>query len=225
MKIKGMPSEERPREKMIRQGKESLSNGELLAILLKSGSREKSALELANELLCLSQDGLLYLEDCSIEEMAAVKGIGEAKACQIMAALELGKRAATLPRKEKPAIGGPQDIVQLFMEKMRYYKKEYFKTLLLDTKGRVIEETEISVGDLNSAPVHPREVFMQAVRRSAAAVVLLHNHPSGDPTPSPEDLEITARLVESAHILGINVVDHIVIGDGVYVSMKSEGLM
>ncbi len=225
MRIKGMPQDERPREKMLYQGKEKLSNSELLAILLRSGFRDKSALELANDILSVSDEGLLYLEDCSLEELSSVKGIGTAKACQIMAALELGKRAATSPRKKKPSVGSPGDIVRLFMEKMRYYKKEHFKVLLLDTKGKIIEETEVSVGDLNGAMVHPREVFLQAVRRSAAAVVLLHNHPSGDPEPSMEDVETTERLVESARILGINIVDHIIIGDGVYTSMKSEGLM
>lgn len=225
MKLKGLPVEERPREKMMYQGKDSLSNSELLAILLRTGTREKSALELANDIISMNKDGILHLEDCSPEELSAVKGMGTAKACQIIAAVELGKRVATCPRTEKPAIGSPGDIVNLFMEKMRYYKKEHFCALLLNTKGKIIEETEVSVGDLNSAMVHPREVFLQAVRRSAAAVVLIHNHPSGDPEPSVEDLEITARLVESAKILGINIVDHIIIGDGIYTSLKSEGLM
>lgn len=225
MKIKRLPTEERPREKMMYQGKESLSNAELLAILLRTGTIEKSALELANDILSISDEGLLYLADCTPEELACVKGIGTAKSCQILAAVELGKRAATHPRKSRTEIGNPADIVNLFMEKMRYYKKEHFCVLLLNTKGKVIEETEISIGDLNSTMVHPREVFHKAVRRSAAAVVLIHNHPSGDPAPSREDIETTARLMESAGILGINVIDHIIIGDGVYTSLKSEGLM
>lgn len=225
MKIMGLPDEERPREKMMYHGKEALSSGELLAILLRTGTKEKSALELAGEIISMNEDGILHLEDCSIEELASVRGIGMAKGCQIMAAVELGKRVATHPRRNKSEIGSPADIVYLFMEKMRYYKKEHFCILLLNTKGRVIEEKEISVGDLNSTLIHPREVFLHAVRRSAAAVVLVHNHPSGDPAPSPEDVEMTMRLVESADILGIRVVDHIIIGDGVYTSMKSEGLM
>lgn len=225
MQIKGLPTEERPREKLLYQGKESLSNGELLAILLRSGTREKSALELAGEIISMTEDGILYLEECSPEELAAVKGIGTAKACQILAAVELGKRVSTCPRRQKSVIGSPGDIVRLVMEKMRYYKKEHFCVMLLDTKGKIIEETEVSVGDLNSAMIHPREVFIQAIRRSAAAVVLIHNHPSGDPSPSREDIETTHRLMESAMILGINILDHIIIGDGVYTSMKSEGLM
>ena len=225
MKIKGLPNEERPREKMIYQGKESLSNAELLAVLLRTGTREKSALELASDILSMNENGILHLEDCSIEELASIKGVGSAKACQVMAAIELGKRVAAYPRRKKAEIGRPEDIADLVMEKMRYYKKEHFCVLLLNTRGQVIEENEVSVGDLNGAMVHPREVFLQAVRRSAAAVALIHNHPSGDPSPSPEDVGITARLMESAEILGIKIVDHIIIGDGIYTSMKTEGLM
>ena len=224
-KIKGLPNEERPREKMIYQGKESLSNAELLAVLLRTGTREKSALELASDILSMNENGILHLEDCSIEELASIKGVGSAKACQVMAAIELGKRVAAYPRRKKAEIGRPEDIADLVMEKMRYYKKEHFCVLLLNTRGQVIEENEVSVGDLNGAMVHPREVFLQAVRRSAAAVALIHNHPSGDPSPSPEDVGITARLMESAEILGIKIVDHIIIGDGIYTSMKTEGLM
>lgn len=225
MKIKGLPNEERPREKMIYQGKESLSNAELLAVLLRTGTREKSALELASDILSMNENGILHLEDCSMEELASIKGVGSAKACQVMAAIELGKRVAAYPRRKKAEIGRPEDIADLVMEKMRYYKKEHFCVLLLNTRGQVIEENEVSVGDLNGAMVHPREVFLQAVRRSAAAVALIHNHPSGDPSPSPEDVGITARLMESAEILGIKIVDHIIIGDGIYTSMKTEGLM
>ena len=225
MNIKKMPDDERPREKLLSRGKESLSNAELLAILLRTGTREKSALELAHDIIAVNDEGLPGLCDNTPEELLKIKGMGKAKACQVLAAVELGRRVATYPRKSRISITRPGDIVDLFMEKMRYYKEEHFCTLLLDTKGKVIEEVEVSVGDLNSAPVHPREVFKQAVKRSAAAVVLIHNHPSGDPAPSSEDLETTIRLVESAGILGINVVDHIIIGDGTYISLKSEELM
>lgn len=225
MKIKGLPREERPREKLLFYGKEALSTAELLAILLRSGTKEKSAIELAQEILALNENGILFLENGSPEELAAVKGIGIAKACQILAALELGKRAATHPKKVRAEIANPEDIVQLFMEKMRYYKKEHFNVLLINAKGQIVEETEVSIGDLCSTLIHPREVFCQAVKRSAASVVLVHNHPSGDPKPSAQDLETTKRLVEAAHILGINVLDHIIIGDGRYISLKSEGLM
>lgn len=225
MIIKKMPDMERPREKLFLQGKETLNNAELLAILLRTGTREKSALELAHEIIAINDEGLPGLCENTPEELARIKGVGKAKACQILAAIELGRRVATHPRKERISIEKPGDIAELFMEKMRYYKEEHFSTLLLDTKGKIIEEVEVSVGDLNSAPVHPREVFKQAVKRSAAAVVLIHNHPSGDPSPSTEDLDITLRLIESAKILGISLIDHIIIGDGVYTSLKSEELM
>lgn len=225
MRIKRLPVEERPREKLIYSGKESLTNAELLAIILRTGTKEKSALELAQEVIALNDEGLISLGECTPEELAEVKGIGKAKICQVLAAVELGRRTAALPRKERIAIGCPQDIARIFMERMRYYQEEHFCILLLDTKGKIIEENEISIGDLSSAPVHPREVFKPAIRRSAAAIALIHNHPSGDPSPSSEDLAITERLVEAAEIVGIKVVDHVIMGDGEYISLKSEGLM
>lgn len=225
MKIKRLPQEERPREKLLFYGKEALSTAELLAILLRTGTKEKSALEIAQEVLAMDESGILYLENCCPEELANIKGMGTAKACQVLAAVELGKRAATRKGKAKKQIANPDDIVQLFMEKMRYYKKEHFQVLLIDAKGRIIEETEVSIGDLCSTVIHPREVFSQAIRRGAASVLFVHNHPSGDPQPSQEDVETTERLVKAAGILGIYVLDHIIIGDGRYVSMKGKGLM
>ena len=225
MKLKGLPQEERPREKLLFQGKESLSSAELLSILLHTGTKEKTAIQLAQEILSLDESGLLFLQNCTPEELQKIKGMGEAKVCQLLAAVELGKRVETHPRKIKKEITNPDDIVQLFMGRMRYYKKEHFMVLLINAKGKILEECEVSIGDLCSTLIHPREVFSQAVKRSAAAVVLIHNHPSGDPSPSREDLETTRRLTEAAQILGINVLDHIIIGDGTYKSLKSEGLM
>lgn len=223
--MKKLPNEERPREKMLYQGKESLSTAELIAILIRTGTKDKSALALAQELLSMNEDGLLFLQECTPEDLSKIKGMGNAKACQLLAAIELGKRIAVHPRREHPVVGKPDDIAQLCMERMRYYKKEHFCVLLLDTKGKVIEEVEVSIGGLDAAIVHPREVFGQAVRRSAAAVALIHNHPSGDPTPSTEDIETTLRLMKAAEIMGIKLVDHIIIGDGVYTSLKAEDLI
>lgn len=225
MNMKRLPSEERPREKLLFHGRESLTSAELLAILLRTGTQERSVLEMAQEILSLDEKGILFLESCSPEELLQVKGMGKAKACQLLAAIELGKRIATHPRKQKNEIANPDDIVQLFMERMRYYKKEHFKVVLINAKGQIMEAADISIGDLCSTLIHPREVFCRAVRRSAAAVVLIHNHPSGDPRPSDEDLETTKRLAEAAAILGIKVLDHIIIGDGTYISLKNEGLM
>ncbi len=225
MKIEKLPDSEKPREKLLREGKEHLSNTEILAIILGSGTGGKSALDLASDILSLDSTGIRFLAGCRPEELQRVKGIGTAKACEILAAAELGKRIALRPHEECRRIENSSDIAELFMEKMRYYKKEHFITLLIGVKGEIIEEAEVSVGDLCSSVTHPREVFVDAVRRSAGSVAFVHNHPSGDPTPSEADKETTRRLMKSGEILGIPVLDHIVIGDGRYVSMRAEGMM
>lgn len=225
MNIRELPAEERPREKLLRAGKENLSTAEILAILLRNGTREKSALDLASEILTISSEGIGYLAECRPEELAGIPGIGIAKSCEILAAVELGKRIASRPAAKRSRITSAQDIAALFMERMRYYKKEHFISLMLNAKGEIIEEARISVGDLCSSTTHPREVFVDAVRRSAGSVVFLHNHPSGDPEPSEADVDTTLRLMEAGTILGIPVLDHIVIGDGCYVSMKARGLI
>ncbi|MEG0663452.1 MAG: DNA repair protein RadC, partial [Anaerovoracaceae bacterium] len=176
MKLKELAISERPRERMIAQGREMLSNSELLAILIRTGTRDRTAIGLGEDLLSLGKEGLVYLEGCSLEELSRVKGIGMAKACQISAAIELGKRMATCPRTKRIAISGTADVVSLFMERMRYYKKEYFNTLLVNAKGEVICNETVSIGDLSSSIVHPRETFTEAVKRCAYGVILVHNH-------------------------------------------------
>ena len=151
--------------------------------------------------------------------------MGQAKICTVLAAVELGKRIAAAPVRDRNLIRSSSDIADLFMEKMRYYKKEHFVSLMINAKGEIIEETEVSIGDLCSSSTHPREVFVDAVKRSAGSVVFLHNHPSGDPSPSDTDIQTTKRLIEAGTILGIPVLDHIIIGDGIYVSMKAMGLI
>ncbi|MEA4922589.1 MAG: DNA repair protein RadC [Eubacteriaceae bacterium] len=225
MIMRDMPASERPREKMANCGSEALSNGELLAILIRTGTKEKTAVRLADDLLAMDRDGIIYLAECSLEELSAVKGIGPAKACQIKAAVELGRRIATVPRREREKVASTEDVVSIYMEKMRYYKKEFFNTLLLSAKGEIISEENIAIGDLCSSIVHPRESFTSAVKKSAAAVIFIHNHPSGDPAPSSEDVEVTKRLCEAGEILGIRVLDHIIIGDGRYTSFKAKGLI
>ncbi len=225
MNIRRLPNEEKPREKLLREGKEKMSNTELLAMLIGSGTKEKSALQLASEIISLDSGGIRYLGECRPEELTAVNGIGEAKACEILAAAELGRRIASLPSRKGVIISSSSDIADMFMGRMRYYKKEYFISLMISAKGEIIEENQVSVGDLCSSTTHPREVFVEAVRRSAGSVVFVHNHPSGDPTPSRMDIETTKRLIEAGNILGIPVLDHIVIGDGCYVSMRAKGLI
>jgi len=224
MFIKELPYEERPREKMIACGTGMLSNSELLAILIGTGTRNKSSLRLAEEILSM-QKGILFLTECTPEELASIKGIGIAKSCQILAAIELGKRISTIPREKKPKINSPETIAALFMEEMRYYKKEVFNVLMINTKGEIVGVDKTSVGDLCSTVIHPREVFLSAIKRSAAAVVFVHNHPSGDPAPSQDDIMTTNKLLEAAKILGIQVWDHVIIGDGKYISFREEQLI
>ena len=225
MNIKQMPSEEKPREKLLREGSDRLSTTEILAILINSGTKEISALEIAAQLLSMDKRGVRFLAECSPEELGRIKGMGQAKICTVLAAVELGKRIAAAPVRDRNLIRSSSDIADLFMEKMRYYKKEHFVSLMINAKGEIIEETEVSIGDLCSSSTHPREVFVDAVKRSAGSVVFLHNHPSGDPSPSDTDIQTTKRLIEAGTILGIPVLDHIIIGDSIYVSMKAMGLI
>ncbi|MGN0711725.1 MAG: DNA repair protein RadC [Anaerovoracaceae bacterium] len=225
MNIKELPKTERPREKMVMNGASSLSDSELLAVLLRTGTQSKSALDLANEILLCSGNGISFLAECLPEELAEINGVGMAKACQIVAGIELGKRIATRLKEIKINVDNPEVIADLFMEKMRYYKKEFFNVVMLNTKGEILASENIAVGCLNSTVIHPREIFCSAVKRSAFAVIFVHNHPSGNPAPSREDRDITGRLSEAGGILGIKVLDHIIIGDGDYFSFKNEGLI
>ena len=224
MYIKGLPISERPRFKLVSGGASYLSNAELIAILLGTGTKNKSTLNLADEILSIDSSGILFLADCAPEQLACIKGVGDAKACQILAGIELGRRIATKPRDVKTRINNPESIVSLFMEEMRYYKKEVFNVLFMNTKGEIIGTERTSVGDLTNTVIHPREVFLPAVKKSAAAVAFVHNHPSGDPTPSRDDIETTNKLAEAGKIIGIAVWDHVIIGDGRYVSFREEQL-
>ncbi len=221
--IKNMPAEERPREKLLAKGPSCLSNAELIAILIRNGTHEVSATALAERLLSADERGLLFFNDSTPEELCAIDGIGPAKAATLMAAAELGRRLMTMPRNKKINIAVPEDIASLFMEDMRYLKKEHFKVLLLNTKNEIIMIEEVSVGSLKTSEAHPREVFSAALRRCAASVILVHNHPSGNPEPSQADIDITERLALAGEIMGIRVLDHIIIGDGIFVSLKREG--
>lgn len=221
--IKNMPVEMRPREKMLSRGESYLSEEELLAIILGNGTRNISALDLAHQLLVF-YNGLRNIREASLEELTTVKGIGMAKAISIKAAIELGRRTA-LDIKIRDFINAPADVSRLMMEEMRYYDREHFCGLYLDRKGGLLVKEEISVGSLSSTVVHPREVFKTAVKYSAASIILVHNHPSGDPAPSKEDIEITRRLTEAGSIMGIDVIDHLIIGQKTYCSMREKGLI
>ena len=222
--MKDLPAAERPREKLLMQGPAALSNAELLALLLGSGSRSESAVALAERILAADGTGILFLNDCTPEELCLIPGIGHAKACTLIAAAELGRRLMTTPRKKQANVSSPGDIARLFMQSMRHLKKESFKVLLLNVKNEIISIENISTGSLMSSDAHPREVFMAPLRRGAANVILVHNHPSGSSKPSRDDIELTRRLALAGEIMGISVLDHIVIGDGEYTSMKRENL-
>lgn len=221
--IRDMPIHLRPRERLIKDGPEFLSEIELLAILLGSGTGEASALELSAQVLS-KFGGLKGLAAASCQEMTSVRGVGPAKTALIQAALQLGRRMSAQSAETRPAIHCPDDVVTLMMEEMRGLDREHFRALLLNTKNQVLYADRIAVGTLSQSSVHPRELFKNAIKRSAAAVILVHNHPSGDPTPSKEDLDVTKRLARAGEIIGINVLDHVVIGDNKFVSLKASGL-
>lgn len=222
--LRDIPHDERPRERMMQYGAGALSHAELLAILLRTGTRQESALHVAQRILNRAGD-LRNLMDLSVEELMQTKGIGTAKAIQLKAGFELGIRVSAARRPDRITIRSPRDAADLLMEQLRYLKKEHFVCLFLNTKNHIIAQETLSMGSLNASIVHPREVFRAAIKCSSASVVCAHNHPSGDPAPSPEDIQITQRLCEAGQIVGIDVLDHIVIGDGIFVSLKEQGLM
>ncbi|CAM3936168.1 RadC family protein [Lederbergia lenta] len=222
--IRDFPVDERPRERLINSGAEALSNQELLAILLRTGTKSESVIQLANRLLT-QFGGLMWLKDAVLEELTDLKGIGEAKAVQIAAAVELGRRISNLSYDDRYVIRSPEDGANYVMNDMRFLTQEHFVCLYLNTKNQVIHRQTVFIGSLNASIVHPREVFKEAFRRSAASIICFHNHPSGDPSPSREDIEVTKRLVECGKMVGIEILDHLIIGDKKYVSMKEKGHM
>jgi DNA repair protein RadC len=221
--IKDMPEEERPRERLMRFGADALSTGEILGLLLGTGTRLETAVGLGNKLL-VHFGGLKGLVTADVHDLMEVEGVGIAKAARLRAAFELGTRVAALEGGSRPVIKSPTDVVGLVMPEMRYLDKEHFKSVLLNTRNEVLDIVTISVGTLDSSLVHPRELFKGAIKRSCAGVILVHNHPSGDPAPSSEDIRLTERLRKGGALLGIRVLDHLIIGDGRYVSFQEMGL-
>ncbi|MBS4006891.1 MAG: DNA repair protein RadC [Clostridium sp.] len=222
--IKDLPPSERPRERLLAGGAGKLSDAELLAILIRSGTSQETAVQLAERIL-FEAGGLQQLPRCCLDELLQIKGLGAAKAVTILAALELSTRLASRLRTELPIVSSPGDAAGLVMEEMRHNLREHFRVVLLDSKHKVLGIEEISIGSLNTSLVHPREVFRPAIRKSCASIILLHNHPSGDPTPSREDLDVTRRLSEAGRLIGIEILDHIIIGDGNFVSFREKGLL
>ena len=222
--IKQLPLNERPRERLIQGSEEHLTDAELLGIIIRDGTQEYSAVDLAKKLLSDYGD-FRALSAVSIGELCKVKGIGPARAAQIKASLAIARRFSTIPLKTSQQFKKSSDIFHHFHERLREKKQEYFFITLLDNKNRIIKELTISIGSLTLSIVHPREVFSPAIKESAASVVFVHNHPSGDPEPSKEDIQITQRLQEVGNIVGIKVLDHIIVGNGCYVSLRDKGVV
>jgi DNA repair protein RadC len=224
--VRDLPEDERPRERLLKKGANVLSNAELLAILLRTGTREDSVLHLAEKVLAMYKErGFLSIMRISPGELSGIKGIGEAKAATIIAAVELGRRLSEKVSEKRYVIHGPEDAAVYVMPRFRYETKEHFAVMLLNTKNHVLSVHVVSIGSLSASIVHPREVFREAIQNAAASVILLHNHPSGDPSPSREDILVTERLVKAGKIMDIPVLDHIIIGDEKYISLKEKGMV
>ncbi|MCL6614810.1 MAG: DNA repair protein RadC [Firmicutes bacterium] len=221
--IRDLPRAERPRERLMNCGPGSLSNTELLAIILRTGRRGESVLKQAERVLA-HFDGLRGLAGVDLAELASLPGVGKAKAATVLAALELGRRLSVTEVEEAKAIRSPRDVAELLMGRLRFLDREHFFAVLLNARNQPLAVERISIGHLTASLVHPRELFKAAIQKSAAAMILAHNHPSGDPAPSQEDVLLTRRLREGGELLGIEILDHVVFGDNRYVSLKERGL-
>jgi DNA repair protein RadC len=222
-RIKDIRKEDRPRERLVNVGSGALSNAELLGILIGSGLPGINAVQLGQRLLS-SISGLDELPRCSLRELQEVRGIGKAKAIQLQAAIELGRRIASRAPTDKPQIQSPDDAAEFLVYEMGALEQEHLKTMLLDTRNRLLKITEVYRGTLNSSHIRVGEVYRDAVRAGAASIIVVHNHPSGDPTPSPEDIAVTKVLVEAGKLLDIEMLDHLIIGRNCFLSLKARGL-
>lgn len=220
--IKNWPEEERPRERLLNLGADKLSNAQLLAIILRTGGGGRSAIDLAMEMLG-SFKKLKDIDSASAKEFGHLKGIGAAKVAQIKAAFELGRRLFREADEKGPAFSSSHDVYSRYHPLVKDLKKEVLFCAMLDAKNRVFRDCKISEGTLTNSLMHPREAFRNAIRESAASVIFVHNHPSGDPTPSREDISITERLVHTGEVVGIKVLDHVIIGAGRHVSLMDSG--
>ncbi|HMK61232.1 MAG TPA: DNA repair protein RadC [Dissulfurispiraceae bacterium] len=223
-KVNEWPANERPRERLLMHGPEFLSNAQLLAILLRTGSSSKGVIDLAISILD-SFKTLRNIDSASIAELSKMKGVGTAKIAQIRAAFELGKRLMAEFDGGVPVFNSSSAVYAYLSPRFKNSKKEQFICLLLDAKNRLIKDIKISEGTLTNSLIHPREAFKEAIKESAASVIFAHNHPSGDPTPSLDDIAVTERLKKSGEVIGISALDHIIIGDGTFVSLKEKGIL
>jgi len=218
-----MAEHDRPRERLQKVGAGAVSTAELLAIVLRTGTGGENVLRLAERLLA-EFGSLPGLSRASITELMNVKGVGEAKASEVKAALELGRRLMTSAPEERPVVSSPADAANLLMSEMMFLEQEHLRLILLDTRNRVLKTPTIYVGSLNASVVRVGELFRAALKANAAAMIVAHNHPSGDPSPSPEDIRVTRQLVDAGRLMDIEVLDHVVIGHQRFVSLKERGL-
>jgi DNA repair protein RadC len=220
--IKNIPFSEQPRERLITKGVAHLSNSELLAILIRTGSIKRNAIDIGKEIISSCNDDLSILGELTMEELCKFEGVGESKACQLLASIELGKRLRQVKPLRNIRMSSPSEVVGFFYAELADSKVEKFITVFLNTKNEVINWEVISIGSLNASIVHPREVFNRAIKRNAASLIAVHNHPSGHIDPSKEDVNITKRLFEAGQLIGIPLIDHIIIGKEKYYSFKEE---
>jgi DNA repair protein RadC len=221
--IRDLAEQDRPRERLMKVGAEVLSTAELLAIVLRSGTQGESVLRLAERLL-VDFDNLPGLSRATITELMTTHGVGEAKAAEIKAALEIGRRLVASAPEERPRVTSPDDAFHLLKSEMMFLDQEHLRLILLDTRNRVLRTPTIYVGSLNTSVIRVGELFRAAIRENAAAFIVAHNHPSGDPSPSPEDINVTRQIVQAGKLLDVDVLDHIVIGRNRFVSLKQRGL-
>ena len=224
--MKTLPELERPYEKCERLGAGSLSDAELLAVLLRTGSRGENVLDLSRRILYdAGEDGILGIHHFTIERLKRMKGIGRVKAVQMVCISELTKRLAKARACEMLQFTCPASIAKYYMEDMRHERQEVMKLLMLNSKSRLIGESDISKGTVNASLITPRELFIEALQKNAVSIIILHNHPSGDPSPSREDRLITERIRQAGDLIGIELLDHIVIGNNCYISFSEQGLL
>jgi len=221
--IKDLPVDERPRERLARVGEGALSTAELLAIILRTGMGGENVLAMATRLIS-RYGGLPGLARASFAELQAEKGLGKAKTAQLKAALELGRRMLLVAPEDRFVVRSPADVAQLLMAEMGHLEQEHFQVLYLDTRNRLLGSETVYVGSLNASHIRVSEVFREAIKRNCASIIVAHNHPSGDPTPSPEDVEVTRQLVAAGHLLDIEVLDHLIVGQQRFVSLRERGL-
>ncbi|WP_070109417.1 RadC family protein [Clostridium acetireducens] len=219
-----LPENERPRERLLKYGPEVLSNSELLAIILRTGTKKENIISLSGRIL-KKAGGINGLFNLTAEEFMKIDGIGRSKACQLLAVAEMSKRFHSYKSGNEYKICSPKDAANYVMQEMRHLKQEILRVIMLNTKNVIIKVKDVSLGSINSSIVHPREVFCEAIKNNSVSIIICHNHPSGNPKPSGEDINVTNRLIECGKIIGIQLIDHIIIGDGIYISLKEKGIV